>query len=234
MKAAVASGATGARAFAHDHGATCQSPDRRAEPLPQATRPQPGGVVPVGRGGLGQSEGRGQADLPLDRVRGVPLVPRHGARVVRGPGDRRAPRRALRRGQGGPRGEAGPRRRLHERGAGDDRLGRVAAVGVPHPRPEAVLRRHVLPSRARVGDALVPRGPRGGRRRLAGPPRTARRRGRDARRPTGGGRGAGSRLPSTPSSPPPPRCARSPSRRTGAGAASATLPSFRPRRDSSS
>ena len=31
---------------------------------------------------------RRQADLPVDRLRGVPLVPRHGARVVRGRGDR--------------------------------------------------------------------------------------------------------------------------------------------------
>ena len=149
----------------------------------------------MGRGGPAQSEGGGQADLPLDRVRGVPLVPRHGTGVVRGPGDRGAPHRAVHRGQSGPRGEARPGRRLHERGAGDDRLRGLAALGVPHPRTEAVLRGHLLPSRAQMGNAVVPGSHRRRRRRLAEPPRRNRRRRRNPRGAVGGGRGAGPRRP---------------------------------------
>ena len=43
---------------------------------------------PWGDEALDAAQGRGQADLPVDRLRGVPLVPRDGARVVRGRGDR--------------------------------------------------------------------------------------------------------------------------------------------------
>ena len=53
------------------------------------------------------------ADLPVDRLRGLPLVPRDGARVVRGRGRRRPPERALRRDQGRPRGAPRPRPDLH-------------------------------------------------------------------------------------------------------------------------
>ena len=38
----------------------------------------------MGRGGVREGARRGQADLSLDRLLGVPLVPRHGAGVVRG------------------------------------------------------------------------------------------------------------------------------------------------------
>ena len=51
---------------------------------------QPGRLVPVGPGGARARAARGQADPALDRLRGLPLVPRHGARVVRGRGDGRA------------------------------------------------------------------------------------------------------------------------------------------------
>ena len=108
--------------------ATERRPDRPAEPtrerdqsLPAAARAQPGRLVPVGRRGAAQGRGRGQADLPVDRVRRLPLVPRDGARVVRGRRDGRAHERALRLDQGRPRGAPRPRRHLHGRRAGDDR-----------------------------------------------------------------------------------------------------------------
>ena len=100
---------------------------------------------------------RGQADLPLDRLRGLPLVPRHGARVVRGRRDGGGPQRGLRGDQGGPRGAARPRPGLHERGRVDDRAGRLAAQRLPHARPQAVLRRHLLPRHEPPRAAVVPR-----------------------------------------------------------------------------
>ncbi len=59
---------------------------RRDESVPPPARAQPGRLVPVGRGGARPGQDGGQADLPVDRLRRLPLVPRHGARVVRGPG----------------------------------------------------------------------------------------------------------------------------------------------------
>ena len=44
-------------------------------------------LVSVGRRGVRGRAPRGQADLPVHRLRHLPLVPRDGARVVRGPGD---------------------------------------------------------------------------------------------------------------------------------------------------
>ena len=60
------------------------------------------------------------------RVRRVPLVPRDGARVVRGRGDRGVPERALRQHQGRPRGAARRGRGLHAGDHGDDRARRLA------------------------------------------------------------------------------------------------------------
>ena len=54
-------------------------------------------------------------------------MPRDGARVVRGPGDRGADERALRQHQGRPRGAAGRGRDLHGRGRRADRQRRLAA-----------------------------------------------------------------------------------------------------------
>ena len=124
-----------------------QSSRRRDQPLPPPARAQPGGLVSVGTGGARAGARRGQADPAQHRLRGVSLVPRHGARVVRGRGDRRADERALRLHQGGPRGAARPRRDLHAGDAGDDRTRRLADDRVPHAGGRAVLRRHVLPAR---------------------------------------------------------------------------------------
>ena len=86
----------------------------------------------------------------LDRLLGLPLVPRDGARVLRGPAGRRGDERALRVREGRPRGAPGRRRDLHGRAAGDDRPRRLAAERVPAPRRRAVLRRHLLPAASRA------------------------------------------------------------------------------------
>src|SRR3712207_7759067 len=57
---------------------------------------QPGGLVPLGRGGPRESAGGRQADPPERGLFGLPLVPRHGARVLRGRGYRADNERALR------------------------------------------------------------------------------------------------------------------------------------------
>ena len=75
-------------AVARRRVATARIGSRGDEPVPAPARPQPGGLVSVGPGGAGRGARAGPADLPLDRLRGVPLVSRHGARVVRGRGDR--------------------------------------------------------------------------------------------------------------------------------------------------
>ena len=74
------------------------------------------------------------ADPALDRLLGLPLVPRDGARELRGPGDRRADERALRLDQGRPRGAPRPRRDLHAGRARADRARRLADDGVPDAR----------------------------------------------------------------------------------------------------
>jgi hypothetical protein len=90
-----------------------------------------------------------QADLSLDRLLRLPLVPRDGARELRERSGSRAAERAFRQHQGRSRRAARPRSDLHERGADHDRARRLADVGVPHARPEAVLRRHLLAARRR-------------------------------------------------------------------------------------
>ena len=103
---------------------------------------------PWGDEALQRARARRPADPALDRLLGLPLVPRHGARVVRGPRDGRADEPALREHQGRPRGAARPRRGLHERGGRDDRPRRLADDRLPDSRRRAVPRRHLLPARA--------------------------------------------------------------------------------------
>ena len=75
---------------------------------------------------------RGQADPAVDRLLGLPLVPRDGARVVRGRGDRRADERAVRQHQGRSRGAARPRPHLPDRAPDADAARRrLAADDVP-------------------------------------------------------------------------------------------------------
>ena len=61
--------------------------------LPADARRRPRRLVSVGRGGVrGRARAR-RPDLPVERLRVVPLVPRDAARVLQGPGHRRAPQR---------------------------------------------------------------------------------------------------------------------------------------------
>ncbi len=111
-----------------------QPPRERDQSVPAPAREQPGRLVPVGPRCAGPGQAPGPADLPVDRLRGVPLVPRHGARVVRGRPHRRGAERAVRVDQGGSRGAAGPRPGLHGGGPGDDRQRRLADERVPDAR----------------------------------------------------------------------------------------------------
>ena len=142
-----------------------------------------------------------QARLPLDRLQLLPLVPRHGARVVRQRGGRQDPQRALRLHQGGPRGAARRRPHLHDRPAtscgqrggwplsmfltarrqADRRRHLLAARGQEGRRRErSAASRRILQARARAGHGQA-QGARGAGRQD--------RRGDDRRRSTGAGRG---------------------------------------------
>ncbi len=184
--------------------------------VPAPAQGQPGGLVPLGRGGACARTRGAAADPALDRLLGLPLVPRDGARVVRGPGDGRAYERALRLHQARPRGAPGPRLDLHGGLPGDDRAGRLAPERLPHARAGALLRRHLLPARVANGDAeLALRARRRGQRVGQAPRRDPRQRRADraapARRRLAGALGAGLR--------------REHARRRGRGAA----PELRPR-----
>ena len=113
---------------------------------------------PWGPAALAEATADKQADPAVDRLCRLPLVPRHGARVLRGSGDRGADERALRQHQGGPRGAAGHRPPVHVGAARDGRAGRLAADHVPRAGWRAVLGRHVFPAGAALGPAVVPPG----------------------------------------------------------------------------
>ena len=117
---------------------------------------------PWGEEALSRARADGQADPALDRLRGLPLVPCDGARVVRGPGDRRADERALRQHQGGPRGAPRPRHDLHGGGAGDHRAGRLADDRLPDARTasRSTAGRTSRPSRATACPPSAPSSPR--------------------------------------------------------------------------
>ena len=179
-------------------------PNRLAGKL---TVPAPAQDNPVdwyawGEEALERSPRTGPAAARLDRLLGVPLVPRDGARVLRGPGDRGVDERALRVREGRPRGAPRRRRGLHGGLPGDDRPGRLAAERVSDPRVPCPSTQAPTfhPSRGRdaelgdgaraVGDAWVQRRDkirqqRGRDRPLARGERTARAVGRADSRSTG-------------------------------------------------
>src|SRR5262245_18892362 len=64
-----------------------QPPRGRDQPVPVAARPQPRGLVPVGPGGAHALGLGAEADLSLDRLLGLSLVSRDGARELRGSRD---------------------------------------------------------------------------------------------------------------------------------------------------
>ena len=94
------------RAFCRD-----EPPRRRDQPLSAPACGKPRRLVPVGRPGALPRAGRGPADPAFDRLQRLPLVPRDGARVVRGQRDGGRDERALRQRQGRSRGTARPGRR---------------------------------------------------------------------------------------------------------------------------
>src|SRR5947209_9545740 len=89
-----------------------QSPGERNLALPAPAPGQPGRLAALGPRGAGGGAPPGRAAGGFDRLLRVPLVPRDGARVLRGPGGRRLHERALCVREGGPRGAPGRRRDL--------------------------------------------------------------------------------------------------------------------------
>ncbi len=138
----------------HDHASQRppQSPGERNQPLPAPARRQSGRLVSLGRGGAGARAPAAPADPAVDRLRRLPLVPRHGARILRGRGYRGADERALRQRQGGSRGAPGPRPPLPARPpTAEPARWRLAADDVPDARrPATLLWRHLLPAASRA------------------------------------------------------------------------------------
>ena len=106
-----------------------------------------------------------RAGPALGRLLGVPLVPRDGPRVLRGPRGGGDDERPLRQRQGRPRGAPRRRQCLHGRRAGDDGPRRLADDGVHDGRRRSVLRRHLLP------EAHLPPADGGDHRRVDAPTR---------------------------------------------------------------
>ena len=159
----------------HAHAHPQEPPRRLVVALPPPARGEPRRLAPVGPRGAGEGEAGGQADPPLDRLRGLPLVPRHGARELRGRGDRGADERALRQRQGRPGGAARSRPDLPARHPDHGAQRRLAAHGLPHAGPATVLRGHVLPSGGQARHARLLQAAARARGRV---PHPARRSGR--------------------------------------------------------
>ena len=168
--------------------AQAQPPHQRAESVPAPARAQSGGLVSVGRRGAGAGARREQADPALDRLLGVPLVPRDGARVVRERADRAVDEREFRSDQGRSRGASRPRPDLHGRGPAPDRARRMADDRVPDARGRAVLRRHLFSARGSAGDARLSARADGDRQRLSNAARRYPAERRAARQGTVGAR----------------------------------------------
>ena len=130
----------------------------REEPLPSSACGKPGGLVPLGRGGLPEGTGRGKAGLPFHRICHLPLVSRDGTRVVRRRGGRPGPQGVLCFDQGGPGRAAGCGQGLHDRVPGHDKGRGLAPDHLHDPRRKALLCRHLLPEGEPDGDDRL-RGP---------------------------------------------------------------------------
>ncbi len=140
-------GAARSGAEAGDEDLACpREPARRRDvAVPPPASRQPSRLVGVGSRGVASRGRRRQADPPLGGLLRVPLVPRDGARVVRGRRSRRSDERWLRLHQGRPRRTSRHRRDLHGSGASDLGPRRLADDGLHDFRRPAFLRRHVLP-----------------------------------------------------------------------------------------
>src|SRR6266568_193935 len=141
--------------------------------LSPAARGESRRLASLGRGGARPRARRGQADPAFGRILRLPLVPRDGARVLRGPSGGRGHESPVRQRQGRPGGTPGSRPDLPARAPNArPAAGRLAAHHVPHARRRALLRRYVLPE----GAALQPSGiPAAARARRADLPRAPRR-----------------------------------------------------------
>ena len=115
----------------------------------------------LGRGALRRGRPARRAGDRVDRLRHLPLVPRHGSGELLRPGTRRLPQRELRRHQGRPRGASGCRRHLPRGGQRLHPAPRLAPHGVHDARRQPGLRRHLLPARRGRWAAVVPRRPGG-------------------------------------------------------------------------
>src|SRR5580693_809058 len=118
-----------------------QPTEERDQPVPAPARGQPGRLVALVRRGLRRGPGPRRARPAVGGVLSVPLVSRDGARVVRGPADRRADEREPGRDQGRPGGTPGRGLGVHDRDPGPDRPGRLADDRVYDPRPGPLLLR---------------------------------------------------------------------------------------------
>ena len=96
------------------------------------------------RGARARAQAR-HANILERGVQLLPLVPRHGARLVRESPDRRIHERQLCQHKGGQGRAARHRRHIPARLPDGHRPGRLAAERLSHPRPGALPRRHVLP-----------------------------------------------------------------------------------------
>src|SRR6266849_233245 len=149
-----------------------QSSGTGNQPLPAAARAQSRRLARLGGGGARPSARRGQADPPLGRVLRLPLVPRDGARVLRGPGGGRGDESPVRQREGGPGGASGSRSGLSAR-APDARpaTGRLAAHHVPHARRRAFFRWYLFPQGAALQPSGISAAPRARRADLPRAPR---------------------------------------------------------------
>ena len=119
--------------------------------VPPPARRQPGRLVGVGTGRVRRGARAQRAGAAERRVRRLPLVPRDGARVVRGRRDRGVHERALRQHQGRPGGATRRRRRLHAGDDRDDRARRLADDRRPRPRRRPFFAGTYFPDRPRHG-----------------------------------------------------------------------------------
>src|SRR5258708_7375007 len=71
------------RGNGHDFLDLHESTRTRVESVPASACAQPGGLVPLGTRGAGAGPQTRSAHLPVGRLLGLSLVPRHGARELR-------------------------------------------------------------------------------------------------------------------------------------------------------
>ena len=143
-----------------------QPPRHLGQPVPASARRQPRRLARVGSRGVRRSTRARGPGAGVRRVRHVPLVPRHGARELRRPGDRRAAPAGLRVGEGRPRRTAGRRREPDGLGECVHATARLAADDVPDARRPRLLRGDVLPTHSGRAGPGVPADPGRGARRL--------------------------------------------------------------------